>query len=636
MDSRGNTFEAVSIKFDESDLTGHWRDNSVQPATYSEPITDFTEDLESDDEAPATVNAVPPVEAVRVHESDSEEESFSDAPEAVAAPLPGGALDDDGIRHSTRQRRPPQRFWELNPGEHFAMLTYSQAIKSLDAAMWWAAMQKEMANFEKYKVYDLVDLPAGKTAINGEWVNSRKKDADGNETGFRSRWVIHGNHQVAGIDFFDTFAPVARQATLRIALALAVQYDLNVRQVDITAAYLNGDLDEEVYMMQPKGFVQGSKVALLKKGLYGLKQAGRSWNKKLNATLLKEGLIRSKADLCAYFKGSLQNLSNFVLVLVYVDDILLIGASAAASDVDRVMKRLQDDFEVKDLGSISRYLGNVVKRNPGEIFIGQADFSLEVLQRFNMEQSKAVSTPMQMDSMTSAEEGEPMTNMPYRSVIGSVMYLSTSTRPDISFAVGMLSRFLEKPTERHWNSAMYLLRYIKGTQSAGLIYKQTKGPFVLTGWADSDWGTDKETGKSVGGYAIFLGECLVSWKSKRQTTVATSSTAAELEALYVGANEGIWIELFLTELNWTRTMSIKWFQDNNGSIQTVQSEKNLEKTKHMLIKIHYLRELLAQQKIVLERRDTSEMVADMLTKALGKGIFEKLRATLGMALGAAA
>lgn len=639
IDEHGKTFETVNVVFDEHQLEGEWPEE--QQTTFDADFED--ESLQEEEEITESHSEAAEAQSVEssdeMNDQDSEGE-LSDAPNVQRTPERRPIVDHAPPaprRISTRARQPPRQYWKTaaerrnhNQSDvHMVYLTYEEAMSGPDREKWEAAMDKEIEQLERYKVFDLVELPPGKKALGGKWVLGRKKDDNGLDGAYKARWVGKGFNQTEGVDYFETFSPVARQTSLRVVLALAEQYELDIRQMDVTAAYLNGEIEEELYMVQPTGYEVGSLVARVLKGLYGFKQAGRSWNRKLDKTLTNAGFTRSQWDRCIYYKSSIGNRA-FVIVLVYVDDLLAVASKESHAEIENVVQILLNEFEIKDLGWVKRYLGAVVKRDDEQLFIGHQDLTHDILERFQMLQCKGNATPMEQNvAAESLRAGETATNHPYRSVVGSCMHLATTTRPDIAFSVGMLSRYLENPSERHWQMAMRLLRYLQQTKRWGLTFRKSD-IFTLTGWADADWGADLDTRRSVGGFAIFLGNNLVSWKSKRQATVATSSTAAELEALYVGVLDGIWIKGLLNELGLMLEGPMEWFQDNQSAIKTVESEKHSERTKHLQIKVQFLREKLEQQEIKLTYKETASMVADILTKPLGKNKFERFRMSLGM------
>jgi hypothetical protein len=523
--------------------------------------------------------------------------------------------------------------------EKIKFLTLQEAMAGPDADNWKEAMKVEYDSLMEYGTWEMVDLPPGRKAIGNKWVFVRKKNPDGTDGAFKARLVAQGFTQIEGVDFFDTFAPVARISSVRIGFALATQFNLEIRQLDIKSAYLNGIMEEEIFMQQPKMFSNGkNEVCLLKRGLYGTKQAGRIWNKEIDKTLSNSGWKRTIGDNCVYLQGNVKS-ENFKMLVIYVDDILIFHPAKITQRIDEIVKELAKIYKLRDMGTIekARYLGASIKQNRklGKLEISQSTTIKEVVERFGLENAKAISTPMDNAKILCSQESdseEGTLNRPYRSAIGSMMYPSNTSRPDISYAVGILSRYLEKPKERHWTAAMRVLKYLKGTADLALIYEKCdQKQFELTGFADSDWAGDVDTSKSVGGYAIYLGNCLVGWKSKRRQNVATSTTTAEIDSLYVGVIEGIWMKNFLKELG-LDLKTVKWYQDNQSAIKTLNSEKNMDKTRHELVKIHYLREKVRENEIEIHYAATKEMIADIFTKPLNRGDFERQRNRLGLRL----
>jgi hypothetical protein len=350
-----------------------------------------------------------------------------------------------------------------------AFLTVEEAMITDDWPHWQTAMDKEIRTLEEFGTWRLVDLPPGRKTIGCKWHLTRKVNADGSPGEYKARLVAKGYSQIEGVDYFETFAPVARIQSIRIILALANDLDLEVDQIDIKAAYLNGWMDEEIYMIQPPGYVSKRarrKACLLIRGLYGTKQAGNIWNKSLHATMEKSGFRRLQSDQCVYIRGSTKNLAAMVVVIVYVDDILVIGHQNAKKVRRMIIEALKSEYNVKEMGPVSRYLGILVKRDWSEkvMFLSQRDFALQVLDRFGMKECLPTETPMMLKVNVEPRcEKEPGTNNPYRSLVGSLMYLTMCTRPDLAHVVGTLSRFLENPAERHWEMGLRVLRYLKGT-----------------------------------------------------------------------------------------------------------------------------------------------------------------------------
>jgi hypothetical protein len=377
-------------------------------------------------------------------------------------------------RRSTRNRTIPRNYWETDRSPTrgrskdtstalYAFLTYEEAIRNEDQQEWRSAMIEEIEMLKKYETWELVDLPPGRKRIGCKWHLVRKKNADGSDGKYKARLVAKGYTQIEGIDFNETFAPVARFNSIRTTLAIAVQLDLKIKQIDIRSAYLNGVMTEEIYMEQPKGYDDNSgRVCLLKKGLYGTKQGGRIWNENLHQTLTESGLKRIQADDCIYVHGNPNQLTEYMILVVYVDDILIMRHQDGESFANRIVEKINSKYEVKDMGEVDFYLGAKIHRNAQGIMIEQSGFANEVLKRFGMEDCKEIATPMEERlELKSWSEGDELTDKPYRSLVGSLMYLYLVSRPDIGYSICTLSKFLEKPTKEHWNYALRILRYIK-------------------------------------------------------------------------------------------------------------------------------------------------------------------------------
>lgn len=615
----GSTFEAVSVKFIDSVV----RNDLDIDLPLKELDLNF--ELDGEDEVrEVMIQGEPETKDIEIPAEDE----VNDEEEVEETELEP--------RRGTRERTKPRDYWKVKgnlnvdgPVVHRALLTYHEAVASKDWREWKAAMDEEVEKLTKYNVFELTELPAGKRAMGGKWVLTRKKDEVGAPGAYKARWVGKGFTQIHGIDYFDTFAPVVKSATVRIVLALATKLELEVRQGDVPVAYLNGEITEELFMVQIQGYETGHKVNKLLKGLYGTKQAGRGWNKTIHAALIEDEFTQSNHDPCLYFKGSMDELSMFLVIVLYVDDLLLIAHPSARHIVDRTMEMLIQRFKIRDMGVVHRFLGMIVSRNAKQHYIKQIELIDEVLERFGMCECKESATPMEANMTPLAwVEGDELCHKDYRSAVGSLMYLATNTRPDISYSVGILSRFLERPTENHWNMAMRVLRYIRGTRHIGLNYRTDENSFELVGWADADWAGDLETRRSCSGFIIYLAGCPVSWKSKRQTTVASSTTVAEIEALHKGVMEGIWISDLLLELGWKSPGAMVWHQDNQSAIKTIEAEKFMDRTKHLAVKISFLREKRERNIIKLNYTRTDDMVADILTKPLPRHAFEKHRDSL--------
>lgn len=399
--------------------------------------------------------------------------------------------------------------------------------------------------------------------------------------------------------------------------------------MDVKSAFLNGELAEEVYMDQPQGFEAKGKetmVCKLKKALYGLKQAPRAWYSRIDDYFAKEHFVKSHSDCNLYVK---EEDGNIVLIVLYVDDLLITGNNGKL--IEQVKTHLSNEFDMKDLGLVHYCLGLEVWKKRHSVFISQAKYACEVLKRFNMQDCKPVSTPIDTSNKPSRDDGTPFVDMTlYRQLVGSLIYLTTS-RPDISYAVGVVSQYMSSPTEAHWKAAKRVLRYVKGTTNYGILYTD-EGGLQLEGFTDSDWAGDRDDRKSTTGYAFSLGSGAISWCSKKQPTVTLSSTEAEYRAAAKATCEAIWLRRLLGDVQITQVDPTVIYCDSQSCIQLAKNPVYHARTKHIEVDQHFLREKIQSGEIQLTYCDTNDQAADIFTKALSKDKFEKFRSMLGVSV----
>jgi hypothetical protein len=394
--------------------------------------------------------------------------------------------------------------------------------------VWQGAAQKEIDMIHQRKVWKLVPRPKDRRVLSSRMVFAHKRNSAGDITKHKARLVVRGYEQQEGTDFNETFAPVAKFQSIRILLALAAQNNWHIHQMDVDSAFLYADLEEELYMEQPEGFVDPGMedyVCLLLKALYGLKQASRAWYQRMHTVLLEFGFVRSWADHCVYI---LHRDGETCILFLYVDDNGILSSSFAL--VVEVKEFLKSRFSMKDLGEAEYILGIQIIRNADRtsITLSQRSYMHTILRRFEMEHCKPVLTPMEPGlRLEPLPAGSQPFDVPYQALIGSLMYLMLATRPDIAFAVSQLSRFAVRPSESHWKAGKHLLRYIQGTLDYGLTYQRSSTPTPLLGYSDADWSNDPSTSRSVGGYAFVLAGGAISWSSALQPLVSLSSTEAE-------------------------------------------------------------------------------------------------------------
>jgi hypothetical protein len=471
-----------------------------------------------------------------------------------------------------------------------------------------------------------VDLPPNVKPIGSRWVYRVKYKSDGTVERYKARLVAKGYSQVEGLDFFDTFSPVAKLTTVRLLLALSAINNWHLHQLDVNNAFLHGELQEDVYMHIPDGVTcaRPNQVCKLQKSLYGLKQASRKWNERLTSLLLREGYTQSTAD---YSLFTLTNDANFTALLVYVDDIVLAGNDLM--EFTRIKGILDSAFKIKDLGVLKYFLGLEVAHSKLGITISQRKYCLDLLKDSGLLGSKPVVTPLDPSAKLHQDKGQLYEDVSsYRRLIGKLLYL-TNTRPDISFATQQLSQFLQKPTMSHYKAACRVVRYLKQHPGKGLFFPRDSDIQVL-GYSDADWAGCLDTRRSTSGYCFFIGTSLVSWKAKKQVTISRSSSEAEYRALSTATCELIWIIFLLRDLKITCHKPPVLYCDSQSAMHIASNPVFHERTKHLEIDCHLVREKLQQGLLKLLPISTDEQLADFLTKALPSPKFNHFVSKLGM------
>lgn len=403
-------------------------------------------------------------------------------------------------------------------------------------------------------------------------------------------------------------------------MAEAVKYDLNILQMDAVTAFIQGDVNEELYMVQPVEFAKGTKVCKLKKALYGLKQASRLWNLKLDRALKEIGFRQMKLDPCVYV--SLVGQKRTYLA-IYVDDFMIFSNDVNMQNF--LKSELHRRFKMNDIGESKYCVGLRITRDRknGQLFLDQERHILDLLLKFNMADCKPISTPMDpnqrltkdMSPKTSAEK-EEMEKIPYQEAVGRLLYISQGTRPDIAYAVNTVSKFNSSHGKAHWTAVKRIIRYLKGTSNAKLCYSQN-GCSVVHGYSDADWASDVDERRSCSGYVFLSQNGAISWSCKRQPTIALSSTEAEYMALSTSGQEALWLRQFQMDLSYLESMdAMRIFCDNKSAIDLSQKNGYNGRTRHIDIRHHFIRECIQDQKVAVEHIGTELMVADILTKPL--------------------
>jgi hypothetical protein len=520
----------------------------------------------------------------------------------------------------------------INNGEP---VTYGEAINSHESSKWRTAMDEEFNALQHNNTWTLVKLPADCKAIGSKWVYKKKINSDGTVERFKARLCAKGFTQQEGIDYNETFAPVVKYKSLRIVLAVVVNKDYELQQMDVQTAFLNANIKETVYMKQAVGYEKGGAdiVCKLNKTIYGTKQASHEWNNEINNFITNSlGFKRCISDTCIYVKIS--DSGNVMIIAIFVDDIISAFNHLDTAEWNHYKAQLSQKYTIKDLGNAEWILGMKITRDRSKriLCLDQEVYINKVLQLFNMNECKSSHTPEELEKLSDKdcpkkeEEKEHMKLKPYESLVGSLLYAAISTRPDLSHAVNMVSRFMKNPGERHWIACKRILRYLKGTNKLKLVFEANQNAeLVTTAYTDADWGGDLDDRKSTTGYIIKVNDCLVSWISKKQRTVALSSAESEYMAISAALQEIKWINQLLEELTFKQQSPTKLFSDSQAAIAISGNDINHNRTKHIDIRHHFIRDAIKGKEVELEWVQTAEQEADILTKALGRIQFERLR-----------
>ncbi|CAI7932872.1 unnamed protein product [Closterium sp. NIES-54] len=474
--------------------------------------------------------------------------------------------------------------------------TLAEALSGPDAEKWKQSVKEEYESLLENETWELCELPPGKKAISSKLIFRHKYGPDGELTRYKSRLVAKGFQQTKGKDFDEIFAPVGKGTTLRVMLGMAANRGWRIKQMDITTAFLNGIILEELYMLQPEGLDDGSgRVCRLKKAIYGLKQAPRAWYHK-----------KSECDHSLFL---LQEKEQFLMLLVYVDDILLFSKSSAM--IEHVEEMLEMQFKCSKMGDVKYYLGMHVERDldKGVLRLHQRKFTVEPCA----------------DEEVVGESDRKL----FHSMVGALNYAANHTRPDIAFATSRLASVVSRPSHEQLEASKRLVRYVSATASVGLEYSAVrqrlqrgaadsgKGEMLLNCYTDGSFNSVKADGTSIGGYVCLFGGGAVSWRSKKQNKVGQSSCETEYMALHHGAKEVVWLRRLLEEIRVCQKAPTVIFCDNESAVKLAKNACLHGLTKHIRPKWHWVRRLLDKE-VRLEIVKTHQQVADFLTKRLAE------------------
>lgn len=552
------------------------------------------------------------------------QEDFDKAKRARTAAATAAAVNLDHFAFATRHD---------GPGVSNIPKDIPEAKADPESDSWMDAVDAEVESHRINKTFDMVP-DEGQPTIGSLMIFDRKADHAGNETRKKARWAARGDQQTTSC---DTFSATPNMTTIRFVLVMAVLFSLTTRHLDVVTAFLIPFLKQPVWMRPPRGMrLPRGYILRLNKCIYGLRQASRRWYENLHDTLTAMGFTPTDFDPCLYIRIDHR---GRVYLVFHVDDILIAGPTAV---VELVCVALKTAYRMKDMGAPTFFLGIRVAcdLSRGVLTLTQHAYVVTILKRFRMQDCKPASTPA--DSSVSLTKDDCPSNEEemykakewshlYMALVGALLYLALGTRPDIAYAVGVLTRFMQNPGEKHWNAAKYVLRYLKGTADFGLRYTRTTLP-TMTGWSDANF-VDKGTcGKSTGGYVFILLSAALSWKSKLMSIPATSTCEAEIMAIHFAACEAIWL------LKGLRALGVKYFEnnpmtmmeDNQGCIAVTKNHKTSHRTKYIETKFFKIRTWVESGELEVQYSSTHDMVADIFTKALQRVTFIRHRSSLGV------
>jgi hypothetical protein len=514
-----------------------------------------------------------------------------------------------------------------------------------DSKEWIASMEREIGSCIGNQTWEEVNkssLEKGTNIIPCKWVYKIKADENGDVLEYKSRLTPKGYKQKEGIDYDQVFAATGQYKTMRFGLSLTASWDNELDQMDVPSAFLKAELKERVIMEMPEGFKKDGVVLLLKKALYGLKQAPREWSILIRKFIEGElGFKATISDPCLFFKRSRSG--RLILIFLFVDDFQISYHSIDRNEWFESKKKLIERFNTKDLGESKAFLGMKITRDREKktIMLDHQSYIAKALERFGLTDCKSAATPAatvrgsnNLDNEDNTDGGnESCDQQKYMELIGTLMYPSVSTRPDITNAVRSLARYMQSPKRRHEIAAKRILRYLSGTKEIGLLFGRRGGMNVddemnLIAYGDADWANDKNDRKSITGWIVKLNGDLISWASKKQHTQSQSTCEAELYAQAAAINEVAWQRDLLKELGLNVHQPTIVYCDNQPTISVTKNGIKSERTKHVDVKYHFVTEQFNNGIIKPVYLQTDQQQADILTKALDKQRFEQFRKEL--------
>ncbi|RVW26217.1 Retrovirus-related Pol polyprotein from transposon RE1 [Vitis vinifera] len=498
----------------------------------------------------------------------------------------------------------PDPFMKRLPHRHNRAIPNS-VQEALADPRWKTAMNEEMKSLQKNETWELIECPPGKKSVGCRWIYTVKYKADGSIERFKTRLVAKGYTQTYGIDYTETFAPIAKVNTVRVLLSLAANLDWPLQQFDVKNAFLHGELSEEVYMDLPPGCMvsekQCQKVCKLKKSLYGLKQSSRAWFGRFTKSMRAFGYRQSNSDHTLFLK---KQHGKITTLIVYVDDMVVTGNDP--EERKALQNYLYKEFEMKDLGPLKYFLGIEVSRSSEGIFLSQRKYALDLLQETGMSGCQPVNTPIEEGMKLCIEPNQVSTDKGrYQRLVGRLMYL-THIRPDLAYALSV------------------------NAPGKGILFAKNVDHQSIEVYTDADWAGAVDDRRSTSGYFTFVGGNLVTWKSKKQNVVARSSVEAEFRGMTLGLCEALWLRLLLQDLGYLSRQPIRLFCDNKATCNIAHNPVQHDRTKHVEVDRFFIKEKLDDKIVELSKIRSEDQLADILTKAVSSQVFSKFLNKLGM------
>jgi len=488
-------------------------------------------------------------------------------------------------------------------------LTYNEAINCKNKEYWKNAINNELNNLYDNNIMTYVrNIPKGQNIISTKWVFTTKTDEDNNIIKFKARLVARGFSQKEGVDFDLTYSPTLNLDCIKLILFIAAKFKWNVQQLDIKAAYLNADLDKNIYVSIPPGDKNyKNSFWLLNKALYGLKQSGLQWNIKITNFLINNGFTQLNSEKCIFKKVEKEIL--IAIIGIYEDDMIITGYD---NEIFSIINKIKRKFKISKCEPIKYILGIKIEKIKDKFIIFQKGFIKKLLEKFDIKYAKRNNTPCMGNNLISVNK-DPFNKTIYKSAIGSLIFLAKCTRPDITYAVHKAARKSENPCVSDWKAVTNIMKYLNNTIEYKLYYD---GIGTITVYSDADFAGDIVNRKSTSGFIIMLRKLHLIWSSKKQSTVATSTSEAEYISTAEWLKTILWLRNILYELlKFNKTITI--YTDNLASKTSIENRELNTKLKHIDIKYHFSKDYIEKKIIKLEYIDSQNMLADIFTKDLG-------------------